>query len=342
MITPPPATDNPPAPGGDGFTFSSTGRDPDIAFAEYRQLYANGSDVERVDGPFHADVTAWRLGNMLLFDRHIDGLIHSRTARVASDGFDHFVLYALIDGEILGSPESRFERARAGDIVLLDASLPTRTQAIGAHYLTVSIARHLVEAIVDHPSRLHGTVLPPPSTLILIDFLASLAHRAPDIAKGAMPNLSRVLVDLLGIALAGRSRPGSETRQQNFLRRQAVETYIARHLGDRRLSAETIGEATGISRSSLYRLYDRQGGIARLIQLRRLDAVRAAIEAGSTASLSELAQHYGFASEAHMSRVFSEVNGRAPGAYRREVQATPDEGVLTARRRWIGWMSELS
>ena len=327
---------------GDGFTFSSAGRDPDAAFAEYRQLYANGSDVERADGPFRAEVSAWRMGNMLLFDRHLDGVIHTRTARVASDGFYHFVLYALLDGEILGSPESRFDVARAGDIVLLDTSMATRTQAIGAHFQTVSIARHLVEAIVEDPARLHGAILHPPSTLVLVDFLASLAHRAPGMSSGAMPNLSRVLVDLLGIALAGRSRPGSETRQQNFLRRQSVEGYIARHLGDRGLSAATISDATGISRSSLYRLYERQGGIARMIQMRRLDALRAAIESGSTAGLTELAQQYGFASEAHMSRVFSEVNGRAPGAYRREVQSTPDEGVVTARRRWVGWMSELS
>ncbi|TZG24985.1 helix-turn-helix domain-containing protein [Sphingomonas montanisoli] len=331
-----------PANVGNGFTFSSEGRDPDLAFDEYRQLYANGSDVERAEGPFHAHVTAWRLGNMLLFDRRLDGLIHSRTERVASDGFDHFVLYAMIDGEIIGSPESRFDRAGAGNVVLLDTSMATRTQAVGAHYLTVSIARHLVEAIVDDPASLHGMVLRPPSTLILIDFLASLAHRAPGIATAAMPNLSRVLVDLLAIALAGYSRPGSETRQQNLLRRQSVESYIARHLADRRLSAATISDATGISRSSLYRLYDRQGGIARLVQMRRLEAIRAAIEDGSTAGLGELAQQFGFASEAHMSRVFSEVNGRAPGAYRREVQANPDEGVLTARRRWVGWMSELS
>lgn len=34
--------------------------DQDLGFADYRQLYANGTDVERLDGPFQARLTGWR------------------------------------------------------------------------------------------------------------------------------------------------------------------------------------------------------------------------------------------------------------------------------------------
>ncbi|WP_275044522.1 hypothetical protein [Sphingomonas sanguinis] len=32
----------------------------DRVFADYRQLYANGTDVERLDGPSQAYLTGWR------------------------------------------------------------------------------------------------------------------------------------------------------------------------------------------------------------------------------------------------------------------------------------------
>ncbi|HJO66470.1 MAG TPA: hypothetical protein QF469_14180 [Sphingomonas sanguinis] len=56
--------------------------DQDLGSADYRQLYANGADVERLDGPFQARLTGWRFRHMLLFDRHLPGVAHAREERV--------------------------------------------------------------------------------------------------------------------------------------------------------------------------------------------------------------------------------------------------------------------
>jgi AraC-like DNA-binding protein len=320
--------------------FSSRGRDPGEAFAAYARLYAAGSDVSRGEGPFRVDLKGWRMDSMLLFERRLSGVIHARGDRVAQDGFDHFVLYAVLSGELVGSAESGFDKARAGDVVLLDTSRATRTESRDAHFITVSVARHLIATAAD-PATLHGLLLRPPATLVLVDYLASLARRAPDLAADAMPTYARVLVDLLGGAMAARARRGAAARREDFLRRQMIEQHIEAHLADRALSAATICAQTGISRSALYRLFEGQGGVGHLIQARRIDALRAAIERGSAESLAELADRFGFASESHMSRLFAEATGDPPGAYRQTVRDMPAGDVRTATRRWQGWMSEL-
>ncbi|WP_433911467.1 hypothetical protein [Sphingomonas yabuuchiae] len=80
--------------------FSSEGMDEDLAFDGYRQLYAKGADVIRLDGPFCARVTGWRFRHMLLFDRHLSGMAHVREERVQADGFDHIVLHHALSGSV--------------------------------------------------------------------------------------------------------------------------------------------------------------------------------------------------------------------------------------------------
>ena len=325
----------------DHFDFSSIGRDPAESFADYVRLYAHGSDVSRGEGHFQAEVHAWRLENMLLFDRRLSGVIHSRAARVARDGFDHILLYAIIAGELIGSPEARFEVGRPGDIILLDTTRAMRTEARECHYLTVSIARHLIEPLIGDVANIHGCLVRPPRTLVLMDYLLSLGRRAADIVPASMPTLSQVLIDLLGATLAPAPRRAAENHRQNILRRQVVENFIADNIGDRTLSSATISRATGVSRSSLYRLLSAQGGVNRLIQTYRLDALRVALEDGSDMNLAQLGQRYGFSSESHMSRLFAESYGQPPGAYRQSVRMLAEGDAGTGHRRWRGWMSEL-
>lgn len=326
----------------DHFTFSSHGRPSDEAFAEYARLYSHGSDVARGDGPFRAEVRAWRMHGVILFDRRLNGVVHSREARVRSDGYDHIVLHAVLEGHLLGSAASGFDVARPGDVVLIDAGQPSRTAPRDAHMLTVSIGRHLVEAATGNARMLHGQLLSPPSTLLLQDFILSLIRWAPTLENDDMPAYSRALVELLSAALSGAGQRGSEVRRLNFLRRESVEQCIAARLGDRTLSAEAIGAATGISRSALYRLLHDQGGVARLIQTRRLQAVRSAIDNGSDASLAELAHSFGFSSESHMSRLFADAFGQPPGAYRQAITGLEDGDAKKGRHRWLGWMHELN
>ncbi|HEY9553184.1 helix-turn-helix domain-containing protein [Allosphingosinicella sp.] len=325
----------------DHFAYSSEGRPEGQAFEEYAHLYSHGSDVTRGDGPFHARVRAWRHHGFILFDRFMTGLVHSRDARVTTDGYAHLVAHAMLEGELDWSEPDGGKTARAGDILFMDTTQPSRTMPREAHLLTVSIGRHLVEPATGPVGPLHGRLVSPPATLLLTDFLVSLAHRAPMLPDDGSPVYSRVLAELISAVLFGDAASGSAARRLHAARLDAVERCIASSLGDRRLSAETIAAAAGLSRSGLYRLLQDRGGVARLIRTRRLQAVRSAIDNGTEATLAELAHACGFASESHMSRQFHEAFGCPPGAYRRMVQGLADDDALKGYRRWQGWMGTL-
>ncbi len=321
--------------------FSSEGLAPDLAFLRYRQLYAQGADVEQLDGPFHARVTGWRFRHMLLFDRHLSGMAHAREERVTADGFDHIVLHHVLSGTLIGQGRSGFERAGPGDIVFLDTRRGHRTEAHDLHLITASLARDLVLAALGSLGALHGLVVHAPETAMLGAFLEMLVCHAPTLDDRHDGAFARALIELLPTALGGPRDLAIEARRQDHLRREAVEQLIDRQIADRHLTGAAIAEGVGVSRATLYRLYERSGGIAGHVRRRRIDAVRRALERPEEPDLAVLAESYGLGSAAALVRAFQADQGIDPAAYRARVRQDRGDPVETGTRRWNGWMQEL-
>lgn len=321
--------------------FSSEGLTEAEAFAQYRQLYANGADVERLDGPFRAHVTGWRFRHILLFDRHLSGMAHAREERVQADGFDHIVLHHVLSGTLVGHARSGFARAGAGDIVFLDTRRGHRTEARDAHLITVSVARDLVLAALGSLEALHGFVAHAPDTAMLSDFLQSLVRHAPRLGDRHDSAFARALIELLPTALGGPRDVAVEARRQDHLRREAVEQLIDRELANPNLTGAVIADLVGVSRATLYRLYSRSDGIARHVRRRRIDAVRRALEGAEERDLGELAQAYGLGDATALVRAFRADQGIDPAEYRARVRRERGDAVETGTRRWHGWMHEL-
>ncbi len=294
--------------------FSSEGLAPDLAFLRYRQLYAQGADVEQLDGPFHARVTGWRFRHMLLFDRHLSGMAHAREERVTADGFDHIVLHHVLSGTLIGQGRSGFERAGPGDIVFLDTRRGHRTEAHDLHLITASLARDLVLAALGSLGALHGLVVHAPETAMLGAFLEMLVCHAPTLDDRHDGAFARALIELLPTALGGPRDLAIEARRQDHLRREAVEQLIDRQIADRHLTGAAIAEGVGVSRATLYRLYERSGGIAGHVRRRRIDAVRRALERPEEPDLAVLAESYGLGSAAALVRAFQADQGIDPAA----------------------------
>ncbi len=324
------------------FQFDSEGMTTEAAYDAYRRLYEGGSDVSRGVGAFRARVHGARLDSVLLFERELNGVIHVRADRIDQDGFDHFALHLVLSGELIGGPESRFERATANDLVLVDTRRASRTEARDLHVLTASMAREVVEAAAGHTVPLHGRVVTAPDTVVLRDLMLSILRNTAHLPSEALPGVTRALIELLAATLNSGASPVAATRRIEFARREAAVRHIFAHLGDRDIDVDAIALATGLSRSALYRLFEGEGGVAQYVMSRRLGAVRDALEHGSSETLAGLAERFGFADESHMNRRFNRAYGRPAGAFRREVANDSRNSVSSSVRRWAGWMSEVS
>ncbi|HEU4950715.1 MAG TPA: helix-turn-helix domain-containing protein [Holophagaceae bacterium] len=102
------------------------------------------------------------------------------------------------------------------------------------------------------------------------------------------------------------------------LRARAI---VARIQADRSLTrAEQVAEAEGLSLRTLQRLFGEQVGVPPKWVLRRcrLHEAMARLESGEGLDLAGLALDLGYADQAHFTRDFKAVLGRAPGTYARQ------------------------
>lgn len=321
------------------FRFSST--DTPDGFERYRDLYRGGSDVAATGAGFGAAMKAHQVGRLLVFDRHLRAVEHSRDpARVRRDGFDHFTLQFLRAGRFHGGPLGDERRMRPGELVLFDMTRPQRTRADDARFITVSIARDVVERAVPDARRYHGQLLSAAASGLLSDVMGSLVRRAATLRPDASESAARALAELLAGALAGVEPVDDAAAAILADRRlERAQACIAQRLSDPRLDAEAVAAAAGLSRSVLYRLFEPMGGVAQFILARRVAALAAALRnPAETRSITTLTYDHGFSSESHCSRAFRAVHGQPPGRFREAVRAArPAAGDLM-----LAWFQTLA
>ncbi|MCJ2037046.1 helix-turn-helix domain-containing protein [Methylobacterium sp. J-068] len=333
--------------------FSTRRLGPEVAFGAYHDLYATGADVARVGDAFHAEVRAYRFDRMILFNRHLNGLAHSRNpTRVRRDAFDHITLHLLVTGEMLAGPPGYERRMRPGEILVLDSSLPQQSRSYGVNVISTPVARDLIEPLVPNIRTFHGAILPESVGGLVCDFLISLTRRSSVVESDVAARSSSVVGTLLACALRGQAPPvdaivwaGTHDLREDLARRRQAEAFIEANLGDRDLSADSVAAGVAVSRSILYRSFAPDGGVARFVRQRRLERIRQMLRRqGETRSIATLAYAYGFASEHHFNRSFRTAFGQPPGQFRaglnrRRIEA---RGHGEAAATLADWLCELA
>jgi len=327
------------------FVFDSAAYDPDVAFARYCDLYARGADIERTDAPFFARVRSWRLDRSIMFAREYGGVRHVRQKRVAEDGFDHFALSHVISGELIAGLPGKAMSIKPGESLLVDTSEPAETGAENVTMITLSLARDSVRAAVGDVEGLHGYLIDAREGGLLSAMLRALVEQMPHLPFVAHAAVTRTLIDLLSVAINPfGSGARSEFYRLEHVRFETVRKLIEANLARQDFSVQDITHATGISRAGLYRLFESSGGVNRFIQLCRLQQLRDRLDnrAFDNLSLAELAPMFGFADDSHASRLFKQIFGIAPGAYRAaSIRGAQDPSVDVMARRWNSSLTEL-
>ncbi len=315
----------------------------DERFDRYRALYAGGADARLLGTAFRAQVRAWRLDRVLLFDRRINDLGHERgVARVLKDGFDHFTLTIVRDGVYEVDSGHGYKRIGIGEAVLVDMRHPMANRMRDAHVVTMSLARERIMGIAGMTDGLHGRVLPADRTALLLDFIQSLAARIALLGTAAIEAATEALCSLVRIAIGERSEGGigADNIRRDAARIARVREIIDEQLADPAFVPATVIALSGVSRSTLYRVFQEHGGIAGYIQERRLERVRQALIDGTERrTFAEIAYASGFTSESHCSRLFRERHALRPGEYR-TAHALPADPADPVRLMTV-WQDEI-
>ena len=331
------------APGGPAANRAAFIRSAQDAFGAYHDLYAVGTTVSRLGDRFEAAVVARRAAGLLLFDRQVAGAVHEREAsRVRRDDLEHVNVQVLRSGRMLAGEPGAERLLAGGDAVLFDTTRPQRTVLYDADYVTVALARGVVEAAVPDIRALHGRILSRDAFPGLAEAVLSCACGSGDSVDAGRGG-SLLIAGSLAPAGGPPAWENGAGDEAEAARRMRALLFIDAHLGREDLDVHAVAAGSGISRSSLYRAFAPVGGVGREILRRRAARLRAALlRTPEEVGIATLARALGFTSPSHGSRTFKAVYGLTPGQLRAEIRSTPDAVVDLEPGRLRGWIDGLS
>ena len=263
----------------------------------------------------HAELR--RLGRHVLLKFQADAADYRRARNEGvRDGLDHWLL-ALRLGAADGQPE---------ELLLGSLALGFGVRRLGGNWCGVLIQPEHLPQLAPVFATMRSMPLRSPAARMLGGMLPRMAASADEISAEDAPRLEAALSSMLTACLMGlEMRPATTRQQLETARRARVVALVDAALGDAELSPAMLVQRSGISRSELYRCFAPIGGIARVIQQRRLrQAYRELVRVDAPPSVSRIGEAVGFCDPSSFTR-----------AFRREFGCTPGE-VLTRRAPQAG------
>lgn len=241
-----------------------------------------------------------------------------RTAQKArGDGIDILGVGVHFDGEFVGTARDRPFRAAPGALLFLDMTQPSHVDLPAGRSMQLALPRVVAEEHFEQVANLHGLVVSPDRSTMLVGHLLNLREALPALLEHQQPRLARTVIDLLALAIDSsasivRRNPGMDSDPSGAARRE-----IDARLGLVSLTVPSLCAALRISRSALYRMFEADGGVEAYIRAQRLNRVRdALLDPANQERIGDLAYRWGFSDASHLSRQFRESFGVTPSVFR--------------------------
>lgn len=282
------------------------------------------SHAQVADG-FRATLDHYRVDGMTFLDASTDPTTQTRTvARISTDTMRDYVFHVLVGGGIETTtglyPRRKAQQSRPG-ILALDMNQPMRmARECRSQVMALFLPRALVESMLPDAESLHGRVIDYASPLARL-FLGELEALSSNIgamseaeARGAMTTCAHLIVGAFAQQCGLRGNARAAVRAAVFSR---VRRHVEHNLHEPELSMESIVGASQLSRATLYRLFEHEGGLAAYIRNRRLREAAHELIRFPQAPVVEIAYGLGFRSAADFNHAFRRAYDMPPRDFRR-------------------------
>ena len=220
-----------------------------------------------------------------------------------------------LSGDADGSPFT----VGPGGIALFSHTRPAEILSPRSRTIVLAIPGSLLNGI--DPADVHGSLPSNAATSLLSAFLQDLCVALPTLRADAELSISDALLSLIRGATAD-IRAGRNTARQRNLRAELVQ-HVAANLADP-LDAESLCAALAVSRSVLYRIVERDGGLRPLVRRLRLEEAHRRLRRPDTStSIQEIAHAVGYSDSTLFSRHFSKAFGYTAASFRDTLTVPP-------------------
>lgn len=263
------------------------------------------------EAPFSINVQSTQLGRMIISEMRTSMFHFARsTQKMRSDMLDHVMI------RLDATPQGHRLNVVDFGQTLKDF------EAISPRNVSLIMPREVMSEAVRDPGRLHGVLVPDAGVLLLSGFLSMLPTYAPTLRLDQSAGVATTLTDLIAATLC--EAPSSRDRGREAIAiatRQRAQDYIRRNITDPDLSPARIAYHCGVSRSTLYRLFEPLGGVSHYVQETRLHhTYRLFCNAEERRRIGEIADEACFNSDAHFSRAFRRKFAMSPRDVRAAVR----------------------
>jgi AraC-like DNA-binding protein len=280
-------------------------------------------DVDRLGGPspasFEARVDAYQIGHLVVTDSTQGEQAFSLSPkRARSGGMDLIQVGLYRSGGYLGDAGGTSIDGTSGDIQVLDLGRSMRSVEPASDMVCVFMPREILQERIGDLDGLHGVDMRSGTGRLLADYLRLLAQRLPQMQESDGEAAANATTEIIAACLRPTMSRFREAQSpfQDVVLIQAKRAIEA-NLRSARLTPEFLCGKLGISRRSLYRLFEPLGGVHHYIVDRRLSQIRKALsDQDNQERIADIAARFGFTCHETFWRAFKRNYGFSPGEVR--------------------------
>ncbi|WP_176038045.1 helix-turn-helix domain-containing protein [Brucella tritici] len=234
---------------------------------------------------------------------------------IAQGGLDFYMVQLMTGGHLQGDFGGADVTASPGDILVIDLAKTLVSRAFKGARTTVFVRRCDLEEVTGGRS-LHGLVLPgaEPMTRLAFNYIQELNAVVPELGPDDAVAAQRVMLTLIAAGITGLKGKFIEQLPVNLPMRKRILSFIDNNLHDPLLGVSLIIKNFHVSRSHLYRAFENDGGVAKIIRDKRLDRAFRMLseERHRTLYTKEIAYRCGFQDPTQFAAAFKSRFGMSP------------------------------
>ena len=276
--------------------------------------------------PFFGEAEVYFLPDVVLSRGNCSGARYRRSVEMLRHSEADGVLVVAYRGgpvrfEIEGEPET----IAPGEIVFFDLRRPATIVAPNPENISLIVSRRRLEALVPSlDATAHGFVLRGGANRALLwAHLQSLHAVAGSVTAEQAPTIGDATIQLVAGCLRESSRqaPPPGVRAVTLAE---IKDAIEGRLGEPEFGPQSLIQELGISRATLYRLFEPLGGVkAYILERRLLNALRViSTPSPGRPRIKELSYGLGFSHPSAFSRAFRTRFGVSPSAVQQRAAST--------------------
>ena len=257
----------------------------------------------------------YNLGSFMAVDTTFSGQKFRRDPMwmAQHDDVDHVLLQFYVRGSNRVDNGGVSYTLDSANVYAVNLAYEIDTVSEDSDTFTLVFPREWLAAEIPHLTHSRGALFAPGSfsASIFVDHMLSLRRMLPEAKMADMGAISQATQGLLDALLRHQDPEGGMAQGPTF---QVICRHIERQITDLSLGVDSLCADFRCSRSTVYRLFKAQGGVAAYIQRRRLLACFKALISPKQRHrrIFDIALDYGFNSPSHFSTLFRAHFGMTP------------------------------